>query len=82
MQIQTLVNVKYQVVIPRAARQKIKIKPGQKMNVEVRGEKVILSKAKTKKQMDWPHDYVEKLKNPWEGVNVENYLEEERRSWD
>lgn len=54
MQVQTLVNVKYQVVIPKAIRKKIQIKPGQKMNVEVAGEKVILSKAQTKKQLEWP----------------------------
>lgn len=82
MQAQTLVNVKYQVVIPKAIRKKIHIKPGQKMNVEVAGEKVILSKAQTKKQLEWPGDYIKKLKNPWEGVDVDKYLEEERNSWD
>lgn len=82
MQVQTLVNVKYQVVIPKEARKKAGIKSGQKMNVDVVGEKVILSKAQTKKQLNWPHDYIEKLKNPWEGVDVDKYMEEERNSWE
>ncbi len=82
MQIQTLVNVKYQVVIPKEARKKIKIKPGQRMNVEVVGEKVVLSKAKKKKEWKWPDDYLKKLKDPWEGEDREKYLKEERDSWE
>lgn len=82
MQIQTLVNVKYQVVIPKEARKKVNIKPGQKMNVHVVGEQVILSPAKTGSKWNWPDDYLKKLKNPWEGENIEKYLEEEDRSWE
>ncbi len=81
MQIQTLVNVKYQVVIPKEARKKINLKPGQKMNVVVMGEKVVLSKAKRKKEWKWPDDYLKNLKDPWEGEDREKYLEEERNSW-
>lgn len=82
MQLQTLVNVKYQVVIPKEARKKIKIKPGQKMNVEVVGEKVVLSKVKRKKEWKWPDDYLKNLKDPWEGEDRKKYLEEERSSWE
>lgn len=82
MQIQTSVNVKYQVVIPKAARKKIKIKPGQRMNVDVVGEKVVLSKASTKKEWKWPDDYLKNLKDPWEGEDRKKYLEEERNSWE
>lgn len=82
MQIQTLVNIKYQVVIPKEARKKIKIKPGQKMIVDVVGEKVILSPAKNKKEWKWPDDYIKRLGGIWEGVDVDKYLDEERNSWD
>lgn len=83
MQIQTLVNVKYQVVIPRAARKKIKIKPGQKMNVDVIGEKVILSKSHSKKELKWPNDYYDKLGGIWKSTkDIEKYLEAEDRSWE
>ncbi len=61
MQIQTLVNVKYQVVIPKEARKKIKVKPGQRMNVDVAGNQIILSPAKSKKELKWPEDYYKKL---------------------
>lgn len=82
MQLQTLVNVKYQVVIPKEARRKINLKPGQKMDVEVVGEKVLLSKAQSKKKLKWPEDYYKKLGGIWEGVDIDKYLEKERNSWD
>lgn len=83
MQIQTSVNVKYQVVIPKEARKKINLKPGQKMNVDVIGEKVVLSKAKKKKEWKWPNDYIEKLGGIWESSeDIEKYLEEEDKSWE
>lgn len=83
MQIQTSVNVKYQVVIPKEARKKINLKPGQKMSVEVVGEKVILSKAKTKNKLNWPEDYYKKLGGIWKSSgDIEKYLEEEDKSWE
>ena len=82
MQIQTSVNVKYQVVIPKEARKKIHLKPGQKMNVEVVGEKVILSKAKAKKEWKWPDDYIKNLKGIWKEDEIDDYLEKERNSWE
>ncbi len=83
MQVQTSVNIKYQVVIPKEARKKIKIKPGQKMNVDVVGEKVILSIAKTKKELKWPEDYYKKLGGIWKGAeDIDKYLEEEDKSWE
>ena len=83
MQIQTLVNVKYQVVIPKEARKKINLKPGQKMNVEVMGEKVVLSKAKTKREWKWPDDYYKKLGGLWKSTeDIEKYLEEQDKSWE
>lgn len=80
--IQTQVSTKYQVVIPKAIRKKIKIKPGQKMNVNVSGEQIILSPAQATENWKWPEDYLEKLPNPWEGEDSEKYLEDERNSWD
>lgn len=83
MQIQTLVNVKYQVVIPKEARKKIKIKPGQRMNIDVVGERVILSKAHSKKELKWPEDYYKKLGGIWKSTeDIDKYLEEEDKSWE
>ncbi len=82
MQIQTLVNVKYQVVIPKEVRKKIKVKPGQKMNVNMAGNQIILSPTKSKKELKWPEDYYKKLGGIWKGVDIDKYMEEERNSWD
>lgn len=82
MQIQTLVNVKYQVVIPKEARKKIKIKPGQKLNVNVAGDQIILSPVSARENWKYPEDYIKNLKDPWEGEDREKYLEEERNSWE
>lgn len=79
---QTLVSTKYQVVIPREVRRKMKVKPGQRMNVDVVGEKIVLSKTKEKKKWNWPDDYLKNLKDPWEGEDRKKYLEEERNSWE
>jgi len=79
---QTSVNIKYQVVIPRAIRKKVKVKPGQKLNINVSGEQIILSPTKGSKKLNWPHDHIKLLKNPWEGEDPLKYLEEERNSWD
>lgn len=83
MQIQTLVSTKYQVVIPKEARKKAGIKSGQRMNVDVVGEKVVLSKTNRKKELKWPEDYYKKLGGIWKGVeDIEKYLEEEDKSWE
>lgn len=82
MQIQTLVNVKYQVVIPKEARKKINLKPGQKMDVEIMGEKVVLSKAKREPKWEWPDDYIKNLGGLWKSsADIDKYLEEEDKSW-
>ena len=80
--IQTSVSTKYQVVIPKDVRRKMKIKPGQKLRVEISGEQIILSPTPAKKEWDWPKDYINNLTNPWKGEDAEKYLEEERNSWD
>jgi len=79
---QTSVNIKYQVVIPKAIRKKVKVKPGQKMNVNVSGEQIILSPAPAKTKWNWPHDHIKKLGGIWKPEEIDKYLEEERNSWD
>lgn len=79
---QTSVNIKYQVVIPKAIRNKVKIKPGQKLNINVSGEQIILSRAPTKTKWNWPQDHIKKLGGIWKPEEIDKYLEEERNSWD
>ncbi len=83
MQIQTLVNIKYQVVIPKEVRKKITVKPGQRMDVNVAGNQIILSPSRNKAKMNWPEDYYEKLGGIWKSSEeINRYLAEEDKSWD
>lgn len=75
--IQTSVSTKYQVVIPKAARNRLKVQPGQKLNVYVTDDKIILSAKRI-----WPEDYVKNLKSLLSISDVNKYLETERSSWD
>lgn len=81
MQTQTIVSTKYQVVIPRAIRKKIQIKPGQKMNVNMSGNQIILSSSIARTKLEWPKDHLKKLKDPWKNTDRKQYLNEERNSW-
>lgn len=80
--IQTTVSTKYQIVIPREVRKKIQVKPGEKFNVNVSGEEIILSQARLAARLTWPYDYLKNLKNPWQGTKTIDYLEKERSSWE
>lgn len=76
---QTLVSTKYQVVIPKEIRRKANIKPGQKLNVYLAKDQIILTPKK-----NWPEDYLndKSLRKIWEGIDVKAYIDEERNSWE
>ena len=42
MAISTVVSSKYQVVIPKEARERVHLRPGQKLSVIVRGKSITL----------------------------------------
>jgi AbrB family looped-hinge helix DNA binding protein len=65
---------KNQIVIPREAREALKLKPGDKLLVVVRGESVIV--------LEKPKSYRAALRGLARGVFPKDYLERERRSWD
>ncbi len=79
---QTTVSPKYQVVIPKEARKKIKIKPGQKMDVEVTENRVTFSPARVQETKPMEY-YYKKLGGIWKSTeDIEKYLEEEDKSWE
>ena len=83
MEIQTLVSTKYQVVIPKEVRKKISIKPGQRMDVNISGNQVILSPTNIRKKLNWPEDYYKKLGGLWKSSeDIEKYLDEQDKSWE
>ncbi|MBI2326872.1 AbrB/MazE/SpoVT family DNA-binding domain-containing protein [Candidatus Curtissbacteria bacterium] len=81
--IQTSVSTKYQVVIPKEIRKKIKVKPGQKLDIDTKGNQIILSPKPGKRAWVWPDDYIKNLRGLWKNTkDIEKYLDEERNSWD
>jgi len=65
---------KNQIVIPREAREALRLKPGDKILVVVRGERVIV--------LEKPKSYDSATRGLAPGVYRRGYLRKERRSWD
>ena len=61
------ISSKYQVVIPRAARKQLRIKPGQKMQVIVYDNRVVLI----------PIRPIEEAQGIFKGIDTDNLREEE-----
>jgi AbrB family looped-hinge helix DNA binding protein len=65
---------KNQIVIPRKAREALRLKPGDKILVVVLGERVIV--------LERPKSYRAAIRGLARGVYPRGYLQKERRSWD
>lgn len=74
---ESLVSTKYQIVIPQKARKRFNVRPGQKLNVYVTDDKIILSPKRL-----WPQDYIKNLAGLLKIGDVDKFLETERSSWD
>ena len=68
---------KNQIVVPKEAREKLNIGPGQEMLVLVKENRIVL--------IPRPQDFVDRMaglhKDVWTEVDTDSYLEEERDSW-
>jgi AbrB family looped-hinge helix DNA binding protein len=68
---------KNQIVVPKEAREKLNIGPGQELLVLVKGDRIVL--------IPRPQDFVSRMaglhKEVWADVDTDSYLEEERDSW-
>ena len=65
---------KNQIVIPREAREKLKLKAGDKLEVVVRGDTLLLFPK--------PKSYAAALRGIARGLYPPGYLDKERASWD
>lgn len=79
-QIIVKVTSKRQITLPAAIYKKLGIRPGQKMLLEVQGDKIILS-PKTTSYTDL---LAGSLKNVYglTSEEVNNYIRKERETWD
>ena len=68
---------KNQIVVPKEARDKLNIGPGQEMLVLVKENRIVL--------IPRPKEFVGRMaglhKDVWTDVDTDSYLEEERDSW-
>ncbi len=68
---------KNQIVVPKEAREKLNIGPGQEMLVLVKENRIVL--------IPRPQDFVDRMaglhKDVWTEVDTDSYLEEERDNW-
>lgn len=67
-------STKNQIVIPREAREALGLKPGDKILVAVRGERVIV--------LQRPKSHHVAIRGLGRGLYSRGYLKKERRSWD
>ena len=77
MAVTVTLSRKNQIVVPREAREKLGLDPGQKLLVLSKEDRIVL--------IPQPKDYVKKMsglhKEIWKGMNTKKYLEKERDSW-
>jgi len=65
---------KNQIVIPREAREALKLKAGDKLMVVVRGNSVIVRRK--------PESFSAAIRGIGRGLYPKDYLKKERKSWD
>lgn len=63
------ISTKYQVVIPRAARKQLRVKPGQKMQVIIYDNRVVLIPVRS----------IREARGSLRGLNTENLRDEADR---
>lgn len=71
------VSKKYQIAVPAIARQLLHIKTGDRLLVDIQDGIIVL--------VPTPENYTKALEGLhheiWEGVDVQQYITEERNSW-
>jgi len=77
MKMMITVSSKYQIVIPREAREKLNLKTGDKLIVKANNEKIIIYPQ--------PKNYAKYSlglgKEIWQGIDATEYVRKERETW-
>ena len=71
------ISSKYQIVIPREAREKLDLKAGDKLIIKANNEKIIIYPQ--------PKNYAKYSlglgKEIWQGIDATEYVRKERETW-
>lgn len=77
MQTAVTMSRKNQIVVPREAREKLHLQPGQQLLVLSKDDRIVL--------IPRPANFTEKMsglhKEVWQGIDTEDYLASERDRW-
>lgn len=77
---QVTIGARYQIVIPKEVRKKIKgLRPGVKVAIQSLDKDTITVKTKTS---SWVGHYSGIAKKAWKGIDTTKYLEDLRNEWD
>ncbi len=77
---QVTVGTKYQIVIPKEVRRKIKgLQPGSKVSVYQSGENTL---SVDLNPQDWVKRNAGLMKDAWKGIDTTKYLKKLRSEWD
>lgn len=72
------ISSKYQVVIPKAVRKALELRPGDQLLVQLEDGKIVMRLR--------PQSYTKHLrglhKNVWKGLEATEYVKRERESWE
>lgn len=77
MQTAVTMSRKNQIVVPREAREKLHLQPGQQLLVLSKDDRIVL--------IPRPANFTDKMsglhKEVWQGIDAEDYLASERDRW-
>lgn len=71
------VSPRFQIVIPKVVREAMNLRPGEKLRVEVEGDRIVLrpKPSRPARRLRGLHREI------WEGVDPVTYVRKERASW-
>ena len=71
------VSRKFQIAVPAEVRRKLDIRAGDTLVIDVQGAHAVLMREPE----DWAKRFGGLHKEVWQGLDVDKYLEAERRAW-
>ena len=71
------VSKKFQIAVPSEIRKKLGIRAGDTLIIDVQGEHAVL----LREPEDWAEKFFGLHKEVWEGIDVDEYIREERAAW-
>ncbi|HEY8695109.1 MAG TPA: AbrB/MazE/SpoVT family DNA-binding domain-containing protein [Chloroflexota bacterium] len=75
------VSAKNQIAVPASVRKRLGIKPGDRLRVEVRGQKATLEREERTQSASVVDDLLAIAPEIWRGIDTQAYIDELRNEW-